>query len=441
MASGGVAPVDKTVTYGAVSTTLFGGTKCAITRNLGAATQAGSSTDDTEASAGWYWQFNRKQGYKHDGTTPTPAWTITSIIETSDWVSVNDPCTIELGAGWRLLTDTEWAAADASWNNYNDTYASVLALHAAGYINNDGSLYHRGINPFGDYCCSVQRDALTCWSMYFDLNNSFTAWSAKAIGFNARCIRDLLPTLTTTTVTSITTATASSGGNVTDDGGSTITARGVCWSTTANPVATGSHTTDAGTTGVFTSSITGLSASTLYHVRAYATNAIVAGYGSDLTFYTTGCFIAGTQISMADGSVKNIEDVLVGDEVKSVNTETMEIVTETVTNTFANPPAGNLTKITFSNGQTNTNTKNHPYWVIGKGWSCVDPATFSASKVMSAELLTVGDQCMILENGNFVTVTITSIEDQPQITAPTFNFKVNQTNCYFANGVLVHNKI
>jgi hypothetical protein len=190
--------------------------------------------------------------------------------------------------------------------------------------------------------------------------------------------------------------------------------------------------------GAYTSSLTGLYLGTQYHVRAYATNANGTAYGQDLTFFT-GCFVAGTKISMADGKVKNIEDVVVGDQVKSVNTETMKIVIEKVLITYANPPAGNLTKITFSNGQTNTNTKIHPYWVVGRGWSCVEAGAYSNAQAMSMALLTVGDQCQVLENGNLVTVTVTAIEDQPQLTVPTFNFTVNHTNCYFANGVMVHN--
>jgi len=98
----------------------------------------------------------------------------------------------------------------------------------------------------------------------------------------------LLPNMvTTTTITGITMTTATSGGTVVSDGGSPITARGVCWATTANPVSTGNHTTDGTGTGTFTSSITGLSSSTLYHVRAYATNANGTYYGDDLTFTTT----------------------------------------------------------------------------------------------------------------------------------------------------------
>ena len=94
------------------------------------------------------------------------------------------------------------------------------------------------------------------------------------------------PTVTTTAASSITTTAALSGGNVTSDGGTPVTARGVCWSTSANPSILDAHTTDGMGTGSFTSSITGLSPNTTYHVRAWATNHDGTAYGSDLTFIT-----------------------------------------------------------------------------------------------------------------------------------------------------------
>ena len=94
------------------------------------------------------------------------------------------------------------------------------------------------------------------------------------------------PTVTTAAVTNITSTTATSGGNITSDGGSPITVRGVCWATTQNPTAAGSHTTDGTGTGSFTSNITGLSPNTLYYVRAYATNAIGTAYGNEVSFTT-----------------------------------------------------------------------------------------------------------------------------------------------------------
>ena len=96
----------------------------------------------------------------------------------------------------------------------------------------------------------------------------------------------VIPTVTTTAATSVTASSVATGGNVTSAGGGTVTARGVCWSTTINPVITGSKTSSGTGTGVFTSNITGLSGGTVYHIRAYATNSAGTAYGSDLTFTT-----------------------------------------------------------------------------------------------------------------------------------------------------------
>jgi PKD repeat protein len=94
------------------------------------------------------------------------------------------------------------------------------------------------------------------------------------------------PTVTTTAISNITYNSATSGGNVTSDGGSAVTARGVCWSTSMNPTTADAHTTEAGTTGAYTSQMTGLSYSTLYYVRAYATNVHGTSYGNEITFTT-----------------------------------------------------------------------------------------------------------------------------------------------------------
>lgn len=94
------------------------------------------------------------------------------------------------------------------------------------------------------------------------------------------------PTVTTTTVSSITVSSATSGGDITSAGSSTVTARGVCWGTAANPTITDSKTTDGAGTGTFTSAITGLTPATLYHLRAYATSSEGTSYGQDVTFTT-----------------------------------------------------------------------------------------------------------------------------------------------------------
>ena len=96
-----------------------------------------------------------------------------------------------------------------------------------------------------------------------------------------------LPTVTTTAaVTKITATSATSGGNVTGNGNSPITARGVCWSTSENPTIDDNKTTDGTTTGSFTSNMTELTPNTVYYVRAYATNGAGTGYGEQVSFTT-----------------------------------------------------------------------------------------------------------------------------------------------------------
>lgn len=99
------------------------------------------------------------------------------------------------------------------------------------------------------------------------------------------------PTVTTSEITSISNNTATSGGNITSDGGDSITARGVCWNTTGNPTISDSTTSDGTGTGSFTSTLTGLTPGTTYYVRAYATNSMGTAYGEELTFAT---FTSGT---------------------------------------------------------------------------------------------------------------------------------------------------
>jgi uncharacterized protein (TIGR02145 family) len=107
------------------------------------------------------------------------------------------------------------------------------------------------------------------------------------------CKKDVvIPTLTTASVTDITINSATAGGSITKDGGATVTARGVCWGTTANPVISGSHTSDNSGTGSFTSNLTNLAPNTQYHLRAYATNKAGTAYGADVTFATTAIVIS-----------------------------------------------------------------------------------------------------------------------------------------------------
>jgi len=190
--AGAVSPVNKTVTYGTVTNIPGETSKCWITSNLGADQQATAVDDATEPSAGWYWQFNRKQGYKHDGTTRTPntPWN-TNINENSNWIAANDPCTLELGSGWRIPTNTEWNNVHTSggWYDWNGPWNSGLKLHAAGYLDPyNGSLAQRGSK--GEYFSSTQYSNTVGWTFYFTSITCIMTNLGKEYGFTLRCLKD-----------------------------------------------------------------------------------------------------------------------------------------------------------------------------------------------------------------------------------------------------------
>ncbi|RPA69083.1 hypothetical protein EF405_04535 [Cyclobacteriaceae bacterium YHN15] len=96
-----------------------------------------------------------------------------------------------------------------------------------------------------------------------------------------------LPTLTTVSVLSVLPNSATSGGNITFDGNSPVTARGVVWSTSPNPtIDLPTKTSDGNGTGIFSSNLTDLDENTTYHVRAYATNSEGTAYGNEVVFNT-----------------------------------------------------------------------------------------------------------------------------------------------------------
>ena len=239
--------------------------------------------------------------------------------------------------GWHVSTDAEWTALQNYLiaNGYNfdgstsgDYYDKSLAAAtnwatstSTGSIGNDLSINNRtGFSAlpggfrnnssffttgyYGFWWSSVESNTSTAW--YRVMSNDDTGLypdeTIKNNGFSIRCVRDILSTLTTTGVSSVTVSKATSGGNITDDGGATITARGVCWSTSANPTIADSKTMDGTGAGSFTSALTGLSINTTYNIRAYATNSAGTAYGNQVSFTTDN----GKTITDVDGNVYSI---------------------------------------------------------------------------------------------------------------------------------------
>jgi len=92
------------------------------------------------------------------------------------------------------------------------------------------------------------------------------------------------PSISTSSVTSISSTSATRGGSIISDGGAEVENRGVCWSTSTTPTISEDCTHDGTGTGIFSSTLTGLTPGTSYHVRAYATNNAGTSYGAEEDF-------------------------------------------------------------------------------------------------------------------------------------------------------------
>jgi uncharacterized protein (TIGR02145 family) len=93
-----------------------------------------------------------------------------------------------------------------------------------------------------------------------------------------------LASITTLPIDNITSTSATSGGNITNNGGTPVTQRGIVWGTSPNPTTASNSTNDGSGTGNFTSNLSGLTANTTYYVRAYATNSAGTSYGNEVSF-------------------------------------------------------------------------------------------------------------------------------------------------------------
>lgn len=97
---------------------------------------------------------------------------------------------------------------------------------------------------------------------------------------------DGLPTVTINSVTNITANSAVCGGSITNDGGFAVSDKGLVWSTSQYPTLSDNHLSLGSGNSSFTGSMSNLTISTTYYVRAYAINSQGTAYSSQKTFTT-----------------------------------------------------------------------------------------------------------------------------------------------------------
>ena len=236
-----------------------------------------------------------------------------------NWYAVN---TGKLApAGWHVPTDGEWTTLttylgeSVAGDKLTETGISHWANPNAGATNETGFTALPGghsdgffgfIGYIGCWWSATEYDPYSVFFRSLGLGpiNGIVSrginWN-KSVGYSVRCVKDdatTAPTLSTTQILGITTTTATGGGNITSDGGSAVTARGVCWNTTGSPTISDSKTSDGTGAGEFVSSLTNLAKETTYYVRAYATNSIGTAYGNEFSFNTLSESNTVTEISI-----------------------------------------------------------------------------------------------------------------------------------------------
>jgi hypothetical protein len=169
-----------------------------------------------------------------------------------------------------------------------------------------------------------------------------------------------------------------------------------------------------------------------YH-NYFANNILVHNYRPPAT-----CFIAGTKVTMEDGSEKNIEDVELGDVVLSFNEETQIIEPKKVIN-LNSPIHNDLIQYTLSSGTTITSTFDHPYYVNGLELASYKPELTNSRYDIGRNVnqIKVGDVVRFKDGGFH---SIDNIEELPLVDTQTYIVTVEDNHNFYANGILVHNK-
>jgi len=198
-------------------------------------------------------------------------------------------------------------------------------------------------------------------------NSAGTAYGSEIIFTTLASSGATIPSLSTTAVSAITATTASSGGAILSDGGGSILAKGVVWSTSANPTIANSKTIDGTGTSSYSSALTGLTGGTTYHVRAYATNSAGTGYGNDVSFTTTSAGPTTFNVTIVGFAFSpSTVTVHVGDIIKWTNNDGTTHTATSVSGPFSfnsgnlSGSGGTFSYTTTTAGTTSYQCSIHP---------------------------------------------------------------------------------
>jgi intein/homing endonuclease len=166
---------------------------------------------------------------------------------------------------------------------------------------------------------------------------------------------------------------------------------------------------------------------------------IIAGTTPINSFITHNapCFVAGTMITLADGSMKKIEDVVAGDVVSTFDLVS-NTKTENVVNAVLSKSVNEIVEYKLDNGEVLKCTLDHPIFVEGKGWSSFnsDLSNEMYSLETSVKQIEIGDKVKLL-NGDSQIVDIIKHNEETIV----YNLQdIENNHNFFANNILVHNR-
>lgn len=160
----------------------------------------------------------------------------------------------------------------------------------------------------------------------------------------------------------------------------------------------------------------------VYNLKTVAVNHNF--FANEYLVHNRGCFIAGTEITLADGDVKNIENVVIGEEVLTYNEESGKQESGVVGD-LKQHEVTSVIRLTLDNEKITITTQEHPFFVEGKGW------------VKAGELQPL-DVCKKVDGSESLISTVEVLEE----THTVYNLlSVSENHNFYANGILVHNKL
>jgi hypothetical protein len=150
------------------------------------------------------------------------------------------------------------------------------------------------------------------------------------------------------------------------------------------------------------------------------------------------CLIKGTKVTLENGTLKNIEEIQIGDTILSYNIERKLTEIVTVKNT-ARAITNKIIRLKLSNGLRIDCTVDHPIFVNTKGWCSVDTNQTIINHNVLLGQLEVEQECLTLIDNTLSFSKIISI-DRLSGKYAMFNISGGKNHCYFANGILVHDE-